>query len=684
MPKSKFFTGCVMLLVMLVAVNVVSAKPVIWSGDETVIQRSHPNLNASATPRRDTDDFMTFRWLYSSDGGAHWSGIMGAGMTGMFEVNNAGDTVEAWGDPSYAFGTVVDGSNNIHFIAPLTSFGEGALNPTGRQNGVYDVKSDATGEAVSYNLIAAQAADHKIIWADGGMNAAGVIYAIWVDIANDLADIVASKSTDGGSSWSAAFVIKSGLDVAGGQASIFPYAHITPHIGADFFYVIYQTPTEATWTHHILKVPAALAGNVTTTDPGAQSAAYVSYYIGSSNPIDMDPANDAVYFGVRDTGSAKTTIGNLAAGNWSMTRLAGAQRYPSVGLDVANATPYVFSNFGLPAGGSYHKNWLAMDNLGYNGGDWSSQIIIDSVEYNGTRDLLYCNQGVWTSEGNLVVGENVWGSFTPEGFQVKVKDGEGWAASQRIWSIFDEGETMVGGYIAQNSIVAGADNYVFVSLCGQFGATDFDGPMIGEPTLSSYMLEQPWNLTCELSDINGITGTTINWKLTSAAEWDYADADSGGNPDDQGNGMYYYHMRNDTLNGEAVTAGDSIWFYIDAIDNAGSGNYAAGWENLLVVNYGWAGVWEPVVLPTKPELGQNYPNPFNNTTSIPFALERTQRIKLQVWDVNGRLVSTLVDGRATAGHHTVSWNPTNATSGVYIYTLDTANERFIGKMTLLH
>jgi len=39
---------------------------------------------------------------------------------------------------------------------------------------------------------------------------------------------------------------------------------------------------------------------------------------------------------------------------------------------------------------------------------------------------------------------------------------------------------------------------------------------------------------------------------------------------------------------------------------------------------------------------------------------------------------------ATAGRHTVSWNPTDVGSGIYIYTLETKSERFVGKMTLVH
>ena len=145
---------------------------------------------------------------------------------------------------------------------------------------------------------------------------------------------------------------------------------------------------------------------------------------------------------------------------------------------------------------------------------------------------------------------------------------------------------------------------------------------------------------------------------------------------------YYYHLPSDIINFHQLATGDTVDFYVDATDF--SGNYTAGYTNMLIVNTGWLGVWQKVEVPRESQLGQNYPNPFNNTTVIPFALRHTGNVKLQVWDVNGSLISTLVNGRQLAGNHNVSWNTEGVTSGIYIYTLQTADGRLSGKMTLLH
>jgi hypothetical protein len=69
-------------------------------------------------------------------------------------------------------------------------------------------------------------------------------------------------------------------------------------------------------------------------------------------------------------------------------------------------------------------------------------------------------------------------------------------------------------------------------------------------------------------------------------------------------------------------------------------------------------------------LYQNRPNPFNPTTEIRFSLAQTSKVEVAIYDVNGRLIKTLVDGKEEAGLHSVVWDGTNDSgnkvgSGVY-------------------
>ena len=64
--------------------------------------------------------------------------------------------------------------------------------------------------------------------------------------------------------------------------------------------------------------------------------------------------------------------------------------------------------------------------------------------------------------------------------------------------------------------------------------------------------------------------------------------------------------------------------------------------------------------PAHMQLGQNYPNPFNPSTIIPYQLPTPARVRLEVFNILGQRVATLVDGKQPAGFHTATWNATDA------------------------
>ena len=82
-------------------------------------------------------------------------------------------------------------------------------------------------------------------------------------------------------------------------------------------------------------------------------------------------------------------------------------------------------------------------------------------------------------------------------------------------------------------------------------------------------------------------------------------------------------------------------------------------------------------------LHQNYPNPFNPSTVISYQLAMSSNVKLQVFDVTGRHVATLVEGKQNAGEHQVVFEAGNLASGIYITRLQAGNKVFTQKMTLI-
>lgn len=82
-------------------------------------------------------------------------------------------------------------------------------------------------------------------------------------------------------------------------------------------------------------------------------------------------------------------------------------------------------------------------------------------------------------------------------------------------------------------------------------------------------------------------------------------------------------------------------------------------------------------------LSENYPNPFNPETVIGFRLPESAHVQLDVYDMLGRKVVTLVDGVRSAGHHEVVFRAGDLPSGTYLYSLQTPERTFMNKMLLL-
>ena len=82
-------------------------------------------------------------------------------------------------------------------------------------------------------------------------------------------------------------------------------------------------------------------------------------------------------------------------------------------------------------------------------------------------------------------------------------------------------------------------------------------------------------------------------------------------------------------------------------------------------------------------LFQNYPNPFSNKTSIRYSLPKPGFVKIQVFNIRGQLIETIVDKFMPSGCHTVEWNSKETTSGIYFYKLSTEDETFIKKIIIM-
>jgi hypothetical protein len=82
-------------------------------------------------------------------------------------------------------------------------------------------------------------------------------------------------------------------------------------------------------------------------------------------------------------------------------------------------------------------------------------------------------------------------------------------------------------------------------------------------------------------------------------------------------------------------------------------------------------------------LEQNYPNPFNPTTTIGFYVSERGFIKLTVYDLLGKEITTLVNEEKAAGNYTVEFDAGKLSSGIYLYRLETGNFTQTQRMILM-
>ena len=91
-------------------------------------------------------------------------------------------------------------------------------------------------------------------------------------------------------------------------------------------------------------------------------------------------------------------------------------------------------------------------------------------------------------------------------------------------------------------------------------------------------------------------------------------------------------------------------------------------------------VANPQRVPDEFVLQQNYPNPFNPSTEISFGIPKESRVRIEVYNLLGQQVATVLDGIRSAGYHTVRFDAGALTSGMYMYRLTSGETSLFRKM----
>ena len=102
---------------------------------------------------------------------------------------------------------------------------------------------------------------------------------------------------------------------------------------------------------------------------------------------------------------------------------------------------------------------------------------------------------------------------------------------------------------------------------------------------------------------------------------------------------------------------DEIVEYLESVDYTANMNVGSGLNSF--------GLSSEFIIPTEFSLDRAYPNPFNPVTKLSFGIPVELKVSIDIYNIQGRLIETLVSGHMDAGYHSVIWNAENHSSGMY-------------------
>jgi surface protein len=203
--------------------------------------------------------------------------------------------------------------------------------------------------------------------------------------------------------------------------------------------------------------------------------------------------------------------------------------------------------------------------------------------------------------------------------------------------------------------------------------------------LSSWDVSSVTNMNGMFKGASIFNGNISNWDVSSVTDM---------------NGMFYDATSfNEDLSSwdvSNVTRMNSMFFGADALSDenkcaihnswsvqTNTWNYTYDWSTFCALN---TDVFS--LVPDNFALHQNHPNPFNPITSLRYDLPEDGLVNINIYDMMGRIVKTLINSSQTAGYKEVQWNATNdlgqpVSAGMYIYTIQTGEFRQTRKMVLL-
>jgi hypothetical protein len=126
-----------------------------------------------------------------------------------------------------------------------------------------------------------------------------------------------------------------------------------------------------------------------------------------------------------------------------------------------------------------------------------------------------------------------------------------------------------------------------------------------------------------------------------------------------------------------IDSAQAIWF------NTTQGSFIPQFVRGSIDYGGHESINEINAIPVEFELSPNYPNPFNGQTIINFELTKQSQVKIEIYNITGALIGTLIEQRMPAGRHKALWDASAFSSGVYFCKLTIKDKTQTQKMLLI-
>jgi photosystem II stability/assembly factor-like uncharacterized protein len=362
-------------------------------------------------------------------------------------------------------------------------------------------------------------------------------------------------------------------------------------------------------------------------------------------------------FGLNNTSIFFSTDYGLT---WNTSANSGLGAKLIYNLTIIDSGLYATSDYGLFLSSNDGENWSSID-----GAFMDTVVPYDIVQSGSNLVVSTQNYGIYYSSNNgaswnkaggfntqivpvlSVIGSKVF-SESANGMYLSTDNGENWVELNDTLTneglfvgILSIGSTLFAVNEGEAHTVNGDEpTYTSLNKSTDNGITWNPVSITGMPP---YFLGYIYSLIVNGSDIF----VAINDRV-------YGSIDSGNNWNNISHGLPGGEILTLFANDSSVFAGDP-----------GSGIWRLPLSDIVTV------VKQPVLSssPKSSMLWQNYPNPFNPSTIISYDISKLSHVTINIYDILGRKVETLVDAERLPGHYQVTFNASRITSGVYFYRI---------------